>query len=417
MSVTDPTPTARPYDVVVFGATGFTGALVAEYLAGHHAGTGLRWAIAGRDAERLHAVRDRIAATHPGPDPAPVIVADSHDSASLNAMAASTKVVCTTVGPYARHGIPLVDACIAQGTDVVDLTGEPHFVRRSVDTFHDAAEAAGVHVVHCCGFDSIPSDLGTRALQDAVIARDGRPCDEIKLFVTDLRGAVSGGTIESMVGVMDAARDPDVRKILGDPYALNPPGERHGPDLREPRGPDHDRMSDTWTAPFVMAAINSRVVRRSNALLDFAYGRDFRYQEVMDTGTGPAGWLRASATSIGLGLFFSGMRAAPTRALLRRWALPDPGRGPSRERMAAGHFTMRLSGRRAGTEVGACIVRGSRDPGYAATAGMIAEAAVHRASADRTAPCSGGVLTPAAGLGHAILPSLKKAGLEFEVQV
>ena len=268
-----------------------------------------------------------------------------------------------------------------------------------------------MRIIHCCGFDSIPSDLGTRALQDAVIARDGRPCDEVKLFVVDLRGAVSGGTIESMVGVMDAARDPAVRKVLGDPYALNPPGERHGPDRREPRGPDHDRVTDTWTAPFVMAAINSRVVRRSNALLDFAYGRNFRYQEVMATGTGPAGWLRAFSTAAGLGLFLVGMRAGPTRALLRRWVLPDPGRGPSRERMAAGRFAMRLSGRRDGNEVGACIVRGSRDPGSAATAGMIAEAAVHLGSDDRTARCAAGVLTPATGLGDEITAGVGRGEL------
>jgi len=413
----DPSNENRRYDVVVFGATGFTGGLVVEYFAEHHTRRDVRWAIAGRNSERLHELRDRIVASHPTLDPPPVVVADSKDPDSLNAMAASTKVVCTTVGPYARYGAPLVAACIEQGSHVVDLTGEPQFVRHSVDSFHEAAVEAGVRVVHCCGFDSIPSDLGTRLLQDAVIARDGRPCDEIKLFVVDLRGAVSGGTIESMVGLMEAARSPAVRRILGDPYALNPAGERHGPDRREPLGPDRDPLAQTWTAPFVMAAINSRVVRRTNALLDFPYGRSFRYQEVMATGSGAMGWLRAASSALGLGLFLAGMRFDPSRALLRRWVLPEPGRGPSRARMEAGRFAMRLSARRDGSEVGSCVVRGSRDPGYLATAGMIAEAAVHLASDEEGSRCQAGVLTPVTGLGPAITARLERAGLEFELQV
>ena len=409
-----PSDRVRPFDVVVFGATGFTGRLVAEYLAAHHAGEGLRWAIAGRDTVRLHAVRDELASTGSAPS---VVVADSRDRASLEAMAASTRVVCTTVGPYARHGDPLVAACIDQGADQVDLTGEPHYVRHTVDTRHDDAVAAGVRIVHCCGFDSIPSDLGTLALQDAVLARDGRPCDTVQLEVIDLRGGVSGGTIASMVEVMDAAHDPAVREILSDPYALNPPDSRSGPDGADQATPRHDPITGTWTAPFVMAAINARVVRRTNALLDFRYGRDFRYGEVTRTGRGAIGAVRAGFLAAGIALFYSAMRARTTRRPLRRWVLPDPGEGPGRDAVESGHFTMRLSGRRNGSEVGHVLVHGWRDPGYGATACMLAESALCLALDRDVLPTRAGVLTPAAAMGSTLRARLDRTDVRFDVHV
>ena len=409
-------PTDRAYHVVLHGATGFTGRLVAEHLAAHHQDEGLRWAIAGRDEARLVELRDRIRSRFPESGPIGLVVADNHDPGSMARLAASAAVVATTVGPYVRHGEPLVATCVAHRTDYVDLTGEPQFVRRTIDRHHDDATAAGVRIVHCCGFDSIPSDLGTFALQEAAIARDGRSCDEVKFLLQDIRGGVSGGTIASMVDLLEDARSTDVARVVSDPYGLNPEGERHGPDTPDQAGVLRDPVTRSWTGPFVMAPVNTRVVRRTNALLDHRYGREFRYSEVVDTGTGLRGAVRATLLAAGITAFRGAMHARPTRALLRRFALPSPGEGPSPQSIESGHFTALLSGRRGGSEVLRATVHADRDPGYGATAIMLAESALCLALPGEEPSGVPGVVTPASAMGHALIGRLGRRGVHVRVQ-
>lgn len=412
------TNTERTYDVVLYGATGFTGGLVAEYLAETYGlgadGDGLRWALGGRSAARLEDVRARLAKRWPAVAELPVVVADSRDPASLAAMASQTRVVCTTVGPYAKYGSELVAACVAAGTDYCDLTGEVHWVQRMVDAHHAAAEVSGARIVHCCGFDSIPSDLGTLLLQQAAEERFGAPARDVTLYVWKMKGGFSGGTIDSGRHTVDEMkRDPSLRKVLGNPYACNPQGERSGPDRGDLMKPQFDARLGRWIGPFVMASTNTRIVRRSNALMAYRYGREFRYREVSRFDKGPKGYLQAASMAamlIGLG---AGLTLPIARQVLDR-VLPSPGEGPSREAIEAGCFEMRLYGQAPGGEV-RVKVRAERDPGYGATAIMLGESAVCLAQDRAALRESGGVLTPATAMGTPLLARLRAAGLTFEV--
>ena len=275
----------RSLDVVVFGATGFVGKLTAEYLA-RHAPEGVRIGLAGRSHDKLEQVRRDL-----GPDAAgwPLITADSSDAASMRALAESCRVVATTVGPYRKYGGPLVEACATVGTDYVDLTGEVLFMREMIDRFDDAAQASGARIVHTCGFDSIPSDLGVHLLHEAVEADGAGQLEDTTLVVKAMKGGASGGTLASLTGQLDEMRaDREAKRVVEDPYSLSPNREAE-PDLGrqgDVRGPKHDDQLGMWLAPFVMAAINTRVVRRSNALQDWAYGRRLRYREAMGMGSG-----------------------------------------------------------------------------------------------------------------------------------
>ena len=393
----------KPHDLVLFGATGFAGRLVAEYLSTRGRAEGLSWAIAGRSADKLAA----LAADLGRPD-LPRIVADSADRASLDAMCAATRVVCTTVGPYARYGADLVAAAVAAKTHYCDLTGEPQFVRRMIDRHHAEAEAAGVRIVHCCGFDSVPSDLGVWVLQQAAAQRHGRPCPEVEMVVLGASGGVSGGTLASMGHLLDEASDPQVRRVLADPYSL---AGSKGPDTREQRAPRYSDAAGAWTAPFVMAAVNERVVRRSNALLDHAYGDDFRYRESMRTRSGLRGRLSATAVAAGLGLGTAAMAIGPVRRLLFRTVLPAPGQGPSPDQIERGYFEIRLFGHHPDGRVDV-VVTGRRDPGYGATACMLAESALCLASDDLQ---RAGVLTPAVAFGQALVDRLDQTDVQFTV--
>jgi short subunit dehydrogenase-like uncharacterized protein len=259
---------SRPLDVIVWGATGFTGQLVAEYLAAH-APKDLRWAIGGRSREKLEAVRANVKM-----DELELVVGDARDPKSLAEIVTRTRVMLTTVGPYELHGKELVAACAEHGTDYCDLTGETPFVREMIDAHHERAKQTGARIVHCCGFDSIPSDLGTLTLQESAISKLGEPCTRVAFYVMKMKGGASGGTLATMVNLIETAtRDPKVRKIAGNPYALVP-GER-GPDGRDQMGVRFDPELGRWTGPFIMAAINTRIVRRSNALLGHRYGKTF----------------------------------------------------------------------------------------------------------------------------------------------
>jgi short subunit dehydrogenase-like uncharacterized protein len=409
------------YDVVLWGATGFTGSLVAEYLVRAAAAERVRLALAGRDRSKLEALRDRLAAFEPAAAELPLIVADSHDRTSLDGMAPDAAVVCSTVGPYAVHGGELVAACVEAGADYCDLTGEVQFIRAMIDEHHLAAERSGARIVHCCGFDSIPSDLGTLMLQQTALDRHGAPLDRITFLLRASRGSFSGGTVASMVNVVvEAGRDRTIRRILTDPYALNPDGERHGPDGPDLAGPRFDRKLGRWTGPFLMASINTRVVRRTNAILDWPYGRDFRYAEVTGFGAGLKGRLAATSMSAGLGAFVALLAWSPTRSLLSKLVLPDPGQGPDRAAREAGFFKIGLHGRGIGAD-GRPVemtahVAGDNDPGYGETAKMLGESALCLALDGDELAARGGVLTPAACMGMRLVDRLRAAGMRFEVE-
>ena len=253
----------REFDVVVWGATGFTGALVAEYLLSRYGMDGtLRWAIAARSSSKLDALKSSLGATAASLE---TIVADSFDEQKLADMAARSKVVISTVGPYAKYGSPLVAACVAQGTHYCDLAGEAQWIRKMIDQHHDAAAASGARIVHCCGFDSVPMDVGVWFLQREAHERHGSYCRSIAMLVKAIKGGASGGTLASITNLIKEARaDREAARGMGDPYSLNPPGEREGPDRRDQRDVRFDKVAEVWTAPFIMAGINTKVVRRSN---------------------------------------------------------------------------------------------------------------------------------------------------------
>ncbi|MGP7796425.1 saccharopine dehydrogenase family protein [Sphingomonas sp. CLY1604] len=378
----------RDFDIIVYGATGFTGRLVAEYLSQQGVG---RWAMAGRSRAKLEEVRDTIGA----PADTPLVVADADDPASLKSLAESTRVVITTVGPYQLYGAPLVAACAAAGTAYVDLCGEPAWMRHMIDAHHAAAQASGARIVFSCGFDSIPFDLGVLTLQECAIARYGHPAPRVKGRVRTMKGGFSGGTAASLKATLAAAaRDPSILGLLSSPFALTPGFS--GP--HQPTGllPEFDATLNTWVAPFIMAAINTKNVHRTNYLLGHRYGADFVYDEMMVAGLGEMG--RAAADAIA--------RLNP----LASDKGPKPGEGPSKEERDSGHYDLLFVGLMPdGTRFDA-VVTGDRDPGYGSTSKMIAE----------TARClletegAGGIWTPGALLGTTLRDRLQeRAGLTF----
>jgi short subunit dehydrogenase-like uncharacterized protein len=408
----------REFDIVVYGATGFVGKLTAEYLA--KAGGSARIALAGRSPEKLAAVRATLGAAARD---WPIVAADASSPASLEEMAARTRVVLTTVGPYSRYGLPLVAACAKTGTDYADLTGEAMFVRQSIDDYHKQAIDTGARIVHACGFDSIPSDMSVYAL-----FRRARQDGEGDLLDTNyvlrgFAGGVSGGTIASMTEVMRAASgDPDTRKLLEDPYTLAQdrgaePELGPQPDLPWRRGREiAPELAGVWAGGFVMAPYNTRIVRRSNALLDYAYGRRFRYAEYMGVGpslTAPV--LSAVTTAVTAGsaaLGYRFFRFLPKRLVER--VAPKPGTGPSEAVRESGYYRVETY---TTTTTGARYVATmsqSGDPGYKATSVMLAECGLALALDRDKLPELHGVLTPAAAMGDALLARFPAAGISLD---
>ncbi|MFL5319401.1 MAG: saccharopine dehydrogenase family protein, partial [Myxococcaceae bacterium] len=306
------------------------------------------------------------------------------------------------------------------GTHYADLTGEPQFVREMIDLHHANAQKTGAKIVHCCGFDSIPSDLGVLMMQEHARKKFGRPLDSIRFYVRKLSGGISGGTIASaLLLAEEMGKDPTLRKRVANPYLLDPDREGRGPDSNDQMAVKWDADANAWTGPFVMAAINTRIVRRSNALQGYAYGKDFRYSEVMSFKPGVQGAVMATSFTAGLGAFFLSAASSPGRALLRK-VLPASGEGPSEESRKHGHFHIQLIGHGSDAQghpvrlVG--NVRGVNDPGYGETSKMLGETAI--ALADPKAPNGGGVLTPAStpGLGITLIERLRRAGMTFEVE-
>ena len=403
----------REFDVIVYGATGFTGALVAEYLLRQY-GTDrdLKWSIAGRSASKLESTRASLGAQAAKLE---ITVADSRDESALAALASRTRVVLTTVGPYALYGSNLVAACVEAGTDYCDLAGEVQWIRKMVDTHHDRAQQSGARIVHCCGFDSIPMDMGVFFLQQAARKLHGDYCRSIALFVKATKGTASGGTIASMMNIIEETkRDRSIARMMANPYALNPEGEREGPDGRDQQKVILDKDAGCWTAPFVMAGVNTRVVRRSHALAGFPYGRDFRYREAVLTGKGLSGWLKATMMTLGLGALVVGISFAPTRKLLQKFVLPKPGEGPSPELQQTGFFNLMQIGVLPDGRIMRTRITGDQDPGYGSTSKMLAEAAVCLALDELDT--RGGVLTPACAMGDLLLVRLRdNAGLTFDI--
>jgi short subunit dehydrogenase-like uncharacterized protein len=391
------------FDLVLFGATGFVGQLIAKHLADLR--PSIRIALAGRSATKLTALTQRLGVDWPH------LVVDSAEPALL---ASSAHVVASTVGPYARYGLPLVQACASAGTGYLDLTGEVLFVRECIDRFEATAEASGARIVNSCGFDSIPSDLGVLLLADQVSADGAGDLTETTLVVRSLKGGVSGGTIDSMrTQLVEARSDRSVRRLLADPYALSPDRDAE-PSLGSERDGYRVAHDDElgWTGPFVMAGYNTRIVRRSNALLEHAYGRTFRYREVMGFGSDRTAPLMAAGMTAGLGALALGMSLPVSRSILGR-VLPSPGEGPSEKTQRDGRFRVEIHTRTTTDARYVATVAAKGDPGYAATAVMFGQAALSLAMDER--PARGGVLTPATALGQPLIERLRGQGFTFEV--
>ena len=402
----------KEFDVVIWGATGFTGRLVAEYYLRHYGLTNdFSWAMAGRSQSKLEEIRSSL-----GNENIPLIVANSHDKKSLDAMVKRTQVICTTVGPYAKYGNELVAACVENGVDYCDLAGETQWIRRMIDLHHEKAQETGSRIVHCCGFDSIPSDMGTYFVQKEAKKAFDEHCVKVKMLLKSASGGFSGGTYASMQNVMlEASQDAEVAKTLFNPYGLNPKGECFGADKGDLKSVKFEADINAWIMPFVMAAINTRVVRRSHALAGYPYGKDFQYEEAMVSGKGLIGRLKGYVGLAALGAIMAGKPDSLYKKVLNKF-FPKPGEGPSKEEREAGFYKFVVVGVFRDGEIITAEVTGDRDPGYGSTSKMLGESAVCLALDKAKTPKVSGVLTPSVSMGDALLSRLEKhAGLKFKI--
>jgi short subunit dehydrogenase-like uncharacterized protein len=399
------------YQIIVFGATSFVGQILCRYLLAQF-GSKLKWAAAGRSQAKLEALRDEL-----GDKAAklPLLVADAADEAALLALCKQTRVMVSTVGPYALYGEPLVKVCAESGTDYCDLTGEVQWIRRMIQAYETSSRVSGARIVHCCGFDSIPSDLGVFYLQQQAQARFGQPCTRVRMRVKALAGAASGGTVASLMNVVkEAAKDPELRRELADPYSVCPPG--HGFTARQHNLTlgEYDADFKSWITPFVMAAINTRIVHRSNFLANKAYGKNFTYDEASMTKAGAKGWLMAQGMAVGMAGFMLAISVPPVCKLIENHVVPKPGEGPSPQAQERGFYDLRFLGSTDKGEQLRVKVTGDRDPGYGSTAKMLAQAAL--CLAQDVPDCAGGFWTPATIFGEKLIKRLQAdAGLTFSV--
>ena len=387
--------TNTKYDIVVFGASGYTGRLVAEYLQGEYANTGLKWAMAGRSLDKLASVRTALGI----PDSVDLVSVDSDDAASVGQMVSDCKVVITTVGPYQLYGEELIKQCAGQGTDYVDLSGEPSWMHETIAQHSAAAKASGARIVHSCGFDSIPFDLGVYCLQQHAITQTGKPIATVKGRVRAMNGTFSGGTIASMRATMASAQaNPAIIKVLTNPFALTEGFT--GPEQPTGAAPQYDEELNSWSAPFVMAAINTKNIHRSNFLLGHQYGEDFRYDEMLLTGDGEQGKAAAEYVAKDDSIGKSDLQ---------------PGDGPTQEERENGNYDAIFAGQNSEGELMISSVQGDRDPGYGSTSKMLAEAAI--CLLENPTLASGGLWTPAAAMGQALIDRLHAhAGLTFQIE-
>ena len=387
--------TTTKYDIVVFGASGYTGRLVAEYLQGEYANTSLKWAMAGRSLDKLASVRTALGI----PDSVDLVSVDSDDAASVGQMVSDCKVVITTVGPYQLYGEELIKQCAEQGTDYVDLSGEPSWMHETIAQHSAAAKTSGARIVHSCGFDSIPFDLGVYCLQQHAITQTGKPIATVKGRVRAMNGTFSGGTIASMRATMASAQaNPAIIKVLTNPFALT--DGFTGPEQPTGAAPQYDEELNSWSAPFVMAAINTKNIHRSNFLLGHQYGEDFRYDEMLLTGDGEQGKAAAEYVAKDDSIGKSDLQ---------------PGDGPTQEERENGNYDAIFAGQNSEGELMISSVQGDRDPGYGSTSKMLAEAAI--CLLENPTLASGGLWTPAAAMGQALIDRLHAhAGLTFQIE-
>ena len=405
--------TAANYDLVVFGATSFVGQILARYLLENYgADKEVKWAIAGRSEGKLNQLKSNLGA---GAASLPVILADAADEPALRDLCGQTRVVISTVGPYALFGETLVKVCAETGTDYCDLTGEVQWIRRMIERYEAKAKESGARIVHCCGFDSIPSDMGVWFLQQQSEATFGKPCQDVRMRVKVAKGGLSGGTVASMINVAkEAGADPKLRKELANPFSICPP--EHRSEKRQPslKSAEFDKNFNAWLAPFVMGAINTRVVHRSNALQGARYGKEFTYDEAIMTGKGAKGRLTAYGMVGALGAFFTASAIKPTRWVVEK-LVPKPGEGPSPDDQEKGFYDLRFVGKTTDGKTMITKVTGDRDPGYGSTSKMLGEAGLCLAF-DVKEDVKGGFWTPASALDGKLLERLQaNAGLTFEV--
>jgi len=407
----------REFDIVLWGATGAAGRRVAHHLASRVGDRGLNWAIGGRNRAKLEAVRETL----PGAGRAvTILIGDSHDRAFLDAMTARASVVVSTVGPFALYGTELLEACVGNGTHYCDLTGEVQWMRAMIDAHQAEAQETGARIVHACGHDSIPSDLGVQFLQEAAMQRFGLPCGRIATRITRMKGGFSGGTAATFLNAMELReKEPDFDALSVDAYALCPEGERQGPD-----GPDRmmpvsvtfDKDLKAWTNPYFMAPMNAKVVRRTNALTGYAYGRDFSYAETAATTGGIGGWWAAMRNALIGRAFLIAMAVPATRRLLKRHVLPKSGEGPSAETRERGYYELIQVGELPDGTILKARITGQGDPAIESTSRMLVEAGLCLAEdADRIG-VGGGFWTPASALGALLRDRVSEhAGLKFEL--
>jgi short subunit dehydrogenase-like uncharacterized protein len=403
---------SKEFDVVIWGATGFTGQLVVEYILSSYGDSPpFTWAVAARNEKKLEEVLSTLSFKYPAAQNLPKIIADSFDRTSLDKMTQRSKVICTTVGPYSKYGSDLVASCIEHATHYCDLTGESPFVKEMIELHHERAIQQKCRIVHFCGFDSIPSDIGTQMLQEEYMRQTQTYLDEVCFYMGPSKGGFSGGTIASMLHLFERLHDPKIRRTLGNPYSLDPKDGIKKPRVSDAIGLKYDKDIQKWIGPFIMAGTNTKAVRRSHALLKYPYGHHFRYQEVMSM----PNFLMALGLTVGLTSFISLAAFPPTRKLLQKFFLPKPGEGPSEDLRENGFFVIYLIGKKNGQVVCRGTVKGQKDPGYGETSKMLAESALCLALEDL--PANYGIITPAYAMGEPLLHRLRKAGMTFEATI
>lgn len=404
------------YDIIIFGATGFVGKIMTRYMA-QHVNNGLRWAIAGRSKAKLEKLQTHTSELNSENRP-DIFIADAKDDAQLKKLCERTRVIVSTVGPFALFGEPLIKACVEVGTDYCDITGEPHWILQMISRYQQQALQSGARIVNCCGFDSIPSDLGVYFTQKHAEEKFTVPCNQINMRVTQLKGAFSGGTYASLINaIKEISKTPALRQAMSTPYALCPSNHTFSTQQTQHRYAAYDELTESWLAPFVMEGINTKIVHRSNALLGNRYGSEFKYDEAILTGTGRRGRKRASRMAIASGALIVAAAISPLRWLLERFFIPKPGEGPSQQQQDEGKYCLSFVGRLPGNKRINCTVSGDKDPGYGSTAKMLAQAATCLALDIPKQEPAGGFWTPATIFGDKLIDRLQAhAGISFDIK-
>ena len=400
----------KKFDIIIWGATSFTGKLVTEYIFKKYGSSKIKWAIAGRNLKKLEKIRYQVA-----DEKIPIFIADSFDEESLSKFVKITKVVCSTVGPYSLYGTKLVKLCVENNTNYCDITGEAHWIRSLIDRFHEEAKSKKIKIINSCGFDSIPSDMGIYFIQNEIKKINNNYAKSIKMRVAGIRGGISGGTYSSINNLLkEAYRDKSIFKVLNNPYGLNPKDKMEGLDKKDLRKIIFDKESNSWIYPFIMAGINTKIVRRSNALSNFIYGKDFRYEEAMIAGKGISGFWKAI-----LAVFPLAMIGLNPNSFLKKIVdsfMPKPGEGPGIEKRKNGFYNLRFYITLNDNRTAFAKVIGDSDPGYGSTSKMLAESALCLAFDNLSD--NYGVITPSYGMGDKLLNRLNdNAGLSFELKI